>query len=71
MKFYERVRAMNALDDYLCNMSKVMKYNSVISLLATADKTKINFAIMEGQSLIDNDGNQHKETCVCGLLEGA
>jgi L1 cell adhesion molecule like protein len=64
MKFHEKARAMNALDDYLYKMSKVMQDDSVSSMLAPADKMKINSAIMKGKSLIDNHANQHKESCV-------
>jgi L1 cell adhesion molecule like protein len=64
IKFHEKARAMNALDDYLYKMSKVMQDDSVSSMLAPADKMKINSAIMKGKSLIDNHANQHKESCV-------
>ncbi|CAI8613189.1 unnamed protein product [Vicia faba] len=64
MKFQEKARAMNALDNYLYKMSKVMKDESVSSMLTPADKMKINSAIMSGKNLIDNQCNQHQETCV-------
>ncbi|GAU28639.1 hypothetical protein TSUD_159200 [Trifolium subterraneum] len=63
-KFNENARAMNALDKYLYKMSKVMQDDSVSSMLTPADKMKINSAIIKGKSLIDNHGNQHRETCV-------
>ncbi|AES80225.2 heat shock cognate 70 kDa protein [Medicago truncatula] len=64
MKFQEKARAVNALEDYLYKTSKVMEDNSVSSMLAPADKMKIDSAIMNGKSLIDNHGNQHNETYV-------
>ncbi|XP_058737376.1 heat shock cognate 70 kDa protein-like [Vicia villosa] len=64
MKFQEKARAMNALDNYLYKMSKVMKDDSVSSMLTPADNLKINSAIMNGKSLIDNHCNKHQETCV-------
>nr|ABN09143.1 Heat shock protein Hsp70 [Medicago truncatula] len=62
MKFMKKVKAMNALDDYLYNMRKVMKDDSVTSMLNPIDKIKINSAMMKGKRLID--GNKHKETFV-------
>ncbi|KAI5428609.1 hypothetical protein KIW84_033564 [Lathyrus oleraceus] len=64
MKFQEKARAMNALDNYLCKMSEVLKDDNVSSMLTPADNMKINSAIMNGKSLIDNHCNQHQETCV-------
>ena len=64
MKFREKARAMNALDDYLYKMGKVMEDNNVSSMLTPAEKMKMDSAIMNGKSLIDNHGNQHKEACV-------
>ncbi|KAL5058560.1 hypothetical protein RYX36_030164 [Vicia faba] len=64
MKFQEKARAMNALDNYLYKMSKIMKDESVSSMLTPADKMKINSAIKSGKNLIDNQCNQHQETCV-------
>jgi len=64
MKFREKARAMNALDDYLYKMGKVMEDNNVSSMLTPAEKMKLDSAIMNGKSLIDNHGNQHKEACV-------
>ncbi|CAL5192709.1 unnamed protein product [Lathyrus oleraceus] len=64
MKFQEKARAMNALDNYLYKMSEVMKDDNVSSMLTPADNMKINSAIMNGKSLIDNHCNQHQETCV-------
>jgi heat shock 70kDa protein 1/2/6/8 len=64
MKFREKARAMNALDDYLYKMGKVMEDNNVSSMLTPAEKMKMDSAIMNGKSLIDNHSNQHKEACV-------
>ena len=41
-----------------------MEDNIVSSMLTPEDKNKIDSAIMNGKSLIDNHGNQHKEACV-------
>ena len=60
IKFMKKVKAMNALDDYLYNMRKVMKDDSVTSMLTPLDQMKINSAILKGKGLID--GHHHKET---------
>jgi hypothetical protein len=41
-----------------------MQDGSVSSMLSPADKMKINSAIINGNLLIDNHVNQHRETCV-------
>jgi L1 cell adhesion molecule like protein len=62
MKFKEKVKAMNALEDYLYNMNKVMKDDSVSSKITSVDKLMINSAMIKGQSLID--GNKQEDTSV-------
>ncbi|AES78197.1 putative Heat shock protein 70 family [Medicago truncatula] len=62
MKHVKKVRAMNALDDYLYDMRKVMKDDSVASKLTSVDKVRINSAMIKGKKLIDD--NQPKETYV-------
>jgi L1 cell adhesion molecule like protein len=53
MKHMEKVRAMNALDDYLYDMKKVMKDQSVTSKLTPVEKVKINSAMRKGKLLIE------------------
>ncbi|XP_058756802.1 heat shock cognate 70 kDa protein-like [Vicia villosa] len=60
MKFMKKVEAVNGLDDYLYNMRKVMKDDSVTSMLNSIDKMKINSAMIKGKQLID--GKQDQET---------
>ncbi|MCI11702.1 heat-shock protein, partial [Trifolium medium] len=48
MKFKKKVEARNALDDYLYNVRKVMKDDSVSSKLTPVDKVKINSAMIKG-----------------------
>jgi L1 cell adhesion molecule like protein len=62
MKFKEKVKAINALEDYLYNMNKVMKDDSVSSKITSVDKLMINSAMIKGQSLID--GNKQEDTSV-------
>ncbi|GAU23243.1 hypothetical protein TSUD_172720 [Trifolium subterraneum] len=58
MKHMNKVKAMNALDDYLYNMRKVMKDDSVASMLTSIDKMKINSAMIKGKHLIEGKQNQ-------------
>jgi len=62
MRFRKKVKAVNALDDYLYNVRKIMKDSMVSSKLASLDKVKINSAMIKGKSLID--GNQKEDTSV-------
>jgi molecular chaperone DnaK (HSP70) len=57
-----KVEARNALEDYLYEMRKKMKNDSVSSKLDRVDKEKINSAMIKGESLID--GNQQEDTSV-------
>ncbi|KAJ1443135.1 Heat shock protein 70 family [Sesbania bispinosa] len=62
MKFKKKAKAMNALDDYLYDMGKVIKDKCVSSMLRPHDRLKINSGIIKGKSLLD--GNQQGETHV-------
>jgi len=62
MEFKKKVKAINALDDYLYKVRKVMEDNSVSSKLTPVDKEKINSAMIKGKSLID--GNQQENMFV-------
>nr|AFK46146.1 unknown [Lotus japonicus] len=62
MKFKNKVKAMNALDDYLYNMNKRMKDKCVSSKLPPMVQVDINSAIVKGQNLLD--GGQKPETFV-------
>ena len=62
MKHMKKVRAKYSLDDYLYDMRKVMKDDSVTSMLTPFDKVRINSAMINGKKLIDD--NQPKETFV-------
>ncbi|AES78199.1 putative Heat shock protein 70 family [Medicago truncatula] len=59
MKFKKKVKAMNDLDDYLYTMRKVMKDDSVSSMLTSIERMKINSAMIKGMKLIDE--KQHHE----------
>ena len=50
MKFVKKVREMNALDDYLYDMRKVMKDDSVTSMLTPIEKVRINSAMLKGKN---------------------
>ncbi|CAJ2669455.1 unnamed protein product [Trifolium pratense] len=63
IKHMNKVKAMNALDDYLYNMRKVMKDDSVTSMLTPIDKMKINSAMIKGKSLIEGKQNQDAFLC--------
>ncbi|XP_058736661.1 heat shock cognate 70 kDa protein-like [Vicia villosa] len=62
MMFNKKVKAKNALDDYLYNMRKVMRDDSVSSMLTSIDKMKINSAMIKGKKLLDC--KHQKETFV-------
>ncbi|CAJ2669450.1 unnamed protein product [Trifolium pratense] len=69
MKFKEKVKARNALDDYLYNVRKVMKDDCVSSKLVPVDKAKINSAMIKGKSLIDDYKNEETYMFVDFLKE--
>nr|XP_027186822.1 heat shock cognate 70 kDa protein-like [Cicer arietinum] len=54
MKFVKRVQAMDAIDDYLYNMEKVMKDDSVTSMLNPVDKMMIHSSMKMGKNMICN-----------------
>lgn len=62
MKFKKKVKAINALDDYLNHVRKIMKDNCVSSMLTPVDKILIDSAMIKGKSLID--GNKQEDTFV-------
>ncbi|XP_058756824.1 heat shock cognate 70 kDa protein-like [Vicia villosa] len=62
MKFKKKAKAINALDDYLYTVRKVMKDDCVSSKLNPIDKVKIISAMIKGKSLIDD--NQQEDTSV-------
>ncbi|KEH18972.1 heat shock 70 kDa protein 4 [Medicago truncatula] len=62
MKFKKKVKAINALDDYLYHVRKIMKDNCVSSMLTPVDKILIDSAMIKGKSLID--GNKQEDTFV-------
>ncbi|GAU51354.1 hypothetical protein TSUD_413020 [Trifolium subterraneum] len=62
MKHMKKVRAVNALDDYLYDMKKVMKDKCVASKLSFVDILKISSAMIKGKELID--GKEKNDTFV-------
>lgn len=63
-----KVKEMNALENYLHNMRKVMKRNSVdFTLILVATKMKIEFVIIKGKKLLDFQHHQLK-VCVSDFL---
>ncbi|GAU23245.1 hypothetical protein TSUD_172740 [Trifolium subterraneum] len=62
MKHVKKVRAVNALDDYLYDMKKVMKDKSVASKLSLVDILMISSAMIKGKELID--GKEKNDTFV-------
>ncbi|XP_057436454.1 heat shock cognate 70 kDa protein 2-like [Lotus japonicus] len=54
MKFKKKVRAMNALDDYIYDVKKLMKNKCLTSKLAPMDQIKINSAILMGKNLLED-----------------
>ncbi|XP_058756822.1 heat shock cognate 70 kDa protein-like [Vicia villosa] len=62
MKFKKKAKSINALDDYLYTVRKVMKDDCVSSKLTPVDKVKINSAMIKGKTLID--GNHEEDTSV-------
>jgi L1 cell adhesion molecule like protein len=62
MKHVKKVRAVNALYDYLYDMKKVMKDENVASMLTPLEIVKINCAMIKGKELVD--GNQENDRFV-------
>ncbi|XP_058736658.1 heat shock 70 kDa protein 4-like [Vicia villosa] len=60
MKFKKKAKAINALDDYLYTVKKVMKDDCVSSKLNPVDKVKINSAMIKGKSMIAD--NKQEDT---------
>ncbi|XP_057436972.1 heat shock cognate 70 kDa protein 2-like [Lotus japonicus] len=58
MMFKNKRKAMNALDDYLYNMNKLMKDTCVSSKLPPKVQVKINSAIVKGKNLLDGGKEQ-------------
>jgi L1 cell adhesion molecule like protein len=62
MKYKEKVNAINALDDYVYNVKKLMKDKSISDLLPTQRKNKISSLISKCENLLD--GDKKEETYV-------
>ncbi|XP_057436420.1 heat shock cognate 70 kDa protein 2-like [Lotus japonicus] len=60
VKFKKKARAMNALDDYIYDVRKLMKNKCLTSKLLSMDQFKINSAILKGKKLLQN-GQQEEE----------
>ena len=60
-KFLEKVKAMNALDDYVYKMWKALKDKDISSKLRQLDKEKISSAIANARNLLDADGNNQPQ----------
>ncbi|MCH82377.1 heat-shock protein [Trifolium medium] len=69
MKFKEKVNAINALDDYVYNVKKVMKDNCVSNLLPTQRKNKITSLISKCENLLDGDKKEETYMFVNMLKE--
>ncbi|XP_058756816.1 heat shock 70 kDa protein 4-like [Vicia villosa] len=62
MKHEQKVKAKNDLNDYLCQVRKVIADNDVSSMISPVDKLKIYTAVVKGQKLLD--GNKNEEANV-------
>ncbi|GAU23248.1 hypothetical protein TSUD_172770 [Trifolium subterraneum] len=69
MKFKEKVNAINALDDFVYNVKKVMKDKSVSDLLPTQRKNKITSLITKCENLLDGDKKEETYMFVNMLKE--
>jgi heat shock 70kDa protein 1/2/6/8 len=69
MKFKKKSEAINALDDYLYNVKKVMKDTNVSSLLPTQSKNKITSLITKCEYLLDGDKKEEAYVFVNMLKE--
>ncbi|XP_057447357.1 heat shock cognate 70 kDa protein-like [Lotus japonicus] len=69
MKFKKKVKAMNALDDYVYKMKKLMKDKCVSSKLSPMDQVMIKSAILKGQDLLVDDQQEEKFVFVDLLRE--
>ncbi|XP_058739392.1 heat shock cognate 70 kDa protein-like [Vicia villosa] len=58
MKFKKKVKAINALDDYLYKVGKILKDKSVTSLLTSVDKVLIDSVMIKAKGLIDGSKQQ-------------
>jgi len=69
MKFKKKSEAINALDDYLYNVKKVMKDTNVSSLLPTKSKNKITSLITKCEYMLDGDKKEETYVFVDMLKE--
>ena len=69
MKFKKKSEAINALDDYLYNVKKVMKDTEVNSLLPTQSKNKITSLITKCEYMLDGDKKEETYVFVDMLKE--
>ncbi|KAJ1443173.1 Heat shock protein 70 family [Sesbania bispinosa] len=65
----KKANAINALDDYLCDIKKVMKDKYVSSKVTTMDKIKINSAFINGKNLIGGNQQENMHVFVDCLRE--
>ncbi|XP_058756828.1 heat shock cognate 70 kDa protein-like [Vicia villosa] len=69
MKFKKKVSAVNALDDYVYNVKKVMKDKSVSYLLPTERENEITSLITKCEYLLDGDKKEETYVFVDMLKE--
>ncbi|XP_058741070.1 heat shock cognate 70 kDa protein-like [Vicia villosa] len=69
MKFKKKVSAVNALDDYVYNVKKVMKDKSVSYLLPTERENEITSLITKCENLLDGDKKEETYVFVDMLKE--
>ncbi|RYR61351.1 hypothetical protein Ahy_A04g018520 [Arachis hypogaea] len=58
MKFLEKAKAINALDDYVYKMEKALKDKGISNKLSQYDKNNISNAITKARTFLDGDQKQ-------------
>ncbi|XP_058756803.1 heat shock cognate 70 kDa protein-like [Vicia villosa] len=69
MKFKKKVKVINALDDYLYKVGKILKDKSVTSLLTSVDKVLIDSVMIKAKGLIDGSKQQEDTYIFVDILK--
>ncbi|XP_052116746.1 heat shock cognate 70 kDa protein-like isoform X3 [Arachis duranensis] len=68
MKFLEKAKAINALDDYVYKMEKALKDKGISNKLSQYDKNNISNAITKARTFLDGDQKQEEINVIKVML---
>ncbi|KAL1322087.1 hypothetical protein AAHE18_14G171100 [Arachis hypogaea] len=68
MKFLEKAKAINALDDYVYKMEKALKDKGISNKLSQYDKNNISNAITKARKFLDGDQKQEEINVIKVML---